>query len=62
MPIKSVLSQREYASLLEVSTGFFHGAIPADDAAQLFGLGLVYNLMGNTRLTTAGRARLKQGI
>ena len=62
MRIKSTLSEGEYASLLEVSTGFLHHAIPADDAAQLMAMGLVYNLLGSIRLTTAGRARLKFGI
>jgi len=62
VPIKSTLSQREYDSLLEVSAGLLHNAIPAADAVQLLALGLVYNLLGSIRLTTAGRAQLKLGI
>jgi hypothetical protein len=61
MPHTFLLSEGEYASLTEVGTGFLHEAIPAEDAARLLRLGLVYNLLGSIRITTAGRRRLRQG-
>jgi len=56
MPEKSVLSQDDYDSLLEVSAGFFHDNIAAGNAAQLLVLGLLYNVLGSSRLTTAPAA------
>jgi hypothetical protein len=58
----SVLSQSEYASLSEVGTGFLHDAIPPEDAARLVGLGFVYKLLGDIRITTAGRLRVENGF
>jgi len=62
MASKSDLSQNEFTSLAEVGKGFFHDMIPAGDAARLQELGLVYNLLGSVRITTAGRDRLRLGF
>ena len=56
------LSASEFASLVEVAKGFGHGPIPAADGARLVALQLTYKLLGEDRLTAAGRARLAQGI
>ena len=61
MPTRSPLSLGEDASLTEVGMGVFHDIIPDADAARLLGLGLVYNMLGIVRITTAGRARLRLG-
>lgn len=53
------LSENEFASLAELGKGVLHGPISPQDAARLLELGLAYRLLGNLRMTRAGRARLK---
>jgi hypothetical protein len=48
----------EFTSLVEVSTGFAHESIPVSHRVRLLELGLIYNLLGSERMTTAGRARV----
>jgi hypothetical protein len=62
VPGEPHLSASEFASLAEVAKGFDHGRIPAADGARLTELRLTYKLLGDDRLTTAGRVRLAQGI
>ena len=61
MPLTSALSPEEFASLAEVGTGFLHETIPADNAARLLALGLIYSLFGSLRITKVGRTRLALG-
>lgn len=56
------LSASEYASLSEVAKGFSHSSIPGADCIRLLELGLIYKLLGEDRLTRAGRTRLAQGL
>jgi hypothetical protein len=56
------LSVSEFASLGEVAKGVAHGTIPAADGVTLLELRLIYKLIGETRITMAGKARLAQGI
>jgi hypothetical protein len=58
---ESRLSTSEFASLVEVGKGFSHGCIPAADGAKLLEMRLIYKLLGENRLTVAGRMRLALG-
>jgi hypothetical protein len=58
----SRLSTSEFASLAEVGKGFSHGCIPVADGVKLLEMRLIYKLLGENRLTMAGRTRLAQGI
>ena len=57
MPAGEVLSASEFASLREITRGFGHGAIPETDALRLIELRFIYMLLGDLRITTAGRVR-----
>ena len=57
MATNDTLSASELVSLLEISKGFFHGSIPEVDAVRLVELRLIYSLLGDLRITTAGRNR-----
>jgi hypothetical protein len=59
--LASPLSTSELASLREVGKGFAHGKIPKNDEKRLLELRLVYMLLGNSRITAAGRRRLLLG-
>ena len=61
MAARIVLSVSEFASLTEMGTGFLHEAIPTADATRLLDLGLIYALLGELRITKAGRERLHLG-
>ena len=50
-----ILSASQFASLQEVSKGIFRGPIPNADAVRLVELRLIYRLLGDFRLTTAGQ-------
>jgi hypothetical protein len=52
------LSDTEFASLQEVAKGPSHGYIPPEHVARLHALGLIYMLLGDPRITTAGRVRV----
>jgi hypothetical protein len=52
------LSPAELASLAEMGTGLLHKAIPASHTARLLELALIYGLLGDLRITKAGRLRL----
>jgi hypothetical protein len=53
-----VISDSELISLREIARGFNKGPIPKADALRLLELKLVYNLLGDLRITTLGRKRL----
>ena len=57
MGVSEPLSVSELASLQEVAKGFDHGSIPVGDATRLLELKLIYKLLGELRLTAAGRLR-----
>jgi len=61
MTTHGTLSGSELASLCEVAKGAHHGPIPEADALRLLDLGLVYRLLGDVRVTTAGRIRASLG-
>jgi hypothetical protein len=52
------ISDAEFASLVEVGTGFLHAEIPAEHAKHLHELGLTFNLLGSVRITKVGRQML----
>ena len=51
------LSHSELASLQEIGRGLRHESIPHVDAIRLLELHLIYKLLGDLRITTAGRVR-----
>jgi len=53
------LSDAEFASLAIVGTGFSHGPISVEHAKHLQDLRLIYSLLGNLRITTAGQLVLR---
>jgi len=55
------LSAAQFVSLQEVGRTFLHDSIPSEDAALLLDRGLIYRLLGNLRITAAGRTRLTLG-
>jgi hypothetical protein len=55
---ESRLSSSELTSLAEVANGFSYGCIPAADGARLLELDLIFKLLGENRVTIAGRKRL----
>jgi hypothetical protein len=55
------LSPAEFRSLEELGKGVLHGAIPPSHGTTLKGHGFAYTLLGQVRITTLGRARLKIG-
>ncbi len=57
----SGLSPDEFASLVEVGSGAFHAPVLLVHETRLLELKLVYNLLGNLRITTAGKARIALG-
>jgi hypothetical protein len=61
MESNTYLSAHEFRSLIEVGKGFAHGAISEADGIALVGCGFAYKLLGQIRITTLGRARLKMG-
>jgi hypothetical protein len=61
MPIASVLSPGEFASLQEVAEGFDQRPIPEADALRLLELDLIYKFLGFLRMTGAGRERIAKG-
>jgi hypothetical protein len=61
MSANNTLSALEFASLQEVGSGVAHGTIPESDGLRLMHLRLVYKLLGNLRITTAGRLRIAHG-
>ena len=52
------LSKAEFTSLQEVAKGIGRASIPLDHRVHLIKDGLIYNLLGSLRMTTAGRHRL----
>jgi hypothetical protein len=58
MATDDTLSASEFASLQEIAKGLLHGSIPEADAARLVELRFIYRLLGDFRMTTAGRARI----
>jgi hypothetical protein len=52
------LSRGEVLSLQEVGKGVHQGCVSSQHAARLIELKLVYRLLGELRITAAGRARL----
>jgi hypothetical protein len=61
MDIQSPLTPTELASLRQVSRGIFQDAISATDTERLLHLKLIYILLGDLRITAAGKARLLFG-
>jgi len=59
--LAAVLSHEEFASLQEVGKGFMQRAIPHAHRDRLITLGYIVDLVGNLRLTDAGRVRLGAG-
>jgi hypothetical protein len=57
MTTHDTLSASELGSLREVAKGVRHGPIPEADALRLLELRLIYRLLGDLRMTTAGRLR-----
>jgi hypothetical protein len=57
MATDDTLSASELTSLQEIAKGLLHGSIPEADAARLVELRLIYRLLGDLRMTTAGRVR-----
>ena len=57
----AALSPGEFASLVEVGGGAFHAPILLAHEIRLLELKLVYNLLGNLRITAAGRTRIALG-
>ena len=57
MAIDNTLSASELASLQEIAKGLSHGSIPEADAVRLVELRLIYRLLGDLRMTSAGRIR-----
>jgi hypothetical protein len=55
MAAVNTLSASELSSLHEIAKGLLHGAIPEADAVRLVELRLIYRLLGDLRMTTAGR-------
>jgi hypothetical protein len=55
------LSSSELAALTEVAKGVCHAAIPRADSEKLMDLRLIYNLLGEARITRAGQERLASG-
>jgi hypothetical protein len=62
MPIASVLSPEEFASLREVAKGQHQDAIPPEHEARLCALNLTHRIFGRPSITDAGRSRLASGI
>jgi hypothetical protein len=60
MSMQSSLTPSELISLKEVSRGPFQAAIPQADGSRLLQLKLVYKMLGELRITMAGRDRLRQ--
>ena len=60
MMTKTALTEPERASLVEVGKGCGHGAILPAHSAKLLALGLIYRLLGEDRITKAGRAAIQQ--
>jgi hypothetical protein len=61
MDIQSPLTPTEVGSLRQVSRGVFQEAICGSDTERLLRLKLIYFLLGDLRITAAGRARLLSG-
>jgi|SRR5579859_1274323 len=59
MTTGDILTHSELASLQEIGRGLRHGSIPEADALRLVELRLIYRLLGDLRMTTAGRIRNK---
>ena len=57
MTTDDTLSASELASLQEIAKGIYHYSIPEVDAARLVELCFIYRLLGDLRITTAGRIR-----
>jgi hypothetical protein len=57
MATDDALSASELTSLQEIGKGLGHGSIPETDALRLLELRLIYRLLGDLRVTTAGRVR-----
>jgi hypothetical protein len=58
MSASSYLSVAEFASLQAVSRSYNQGAIPVAHSQWLIDLALIFKLLRDLRLTTAGRVRL----
>ena len=61
MDIQSPLTISELASLRQVARGVFQDRICAADTERLTRLKLIYILLGDLRITAAGRAKLRRG-
>jgi hypothetical protein len=61
MSASHYLSVIEFGSLEEVGSGITHAGIPMNHGRRLMDLGLVYSLLGNLRITTAGKTRIARG-
>jgi len=57
MTTGDILTVSELASLQEIGRGLRHGSIPEADALRLLELRLIYKLLRDLRMTTAGRVR-----
>jgi hypothetical protein len=57
----TALSPAEIGSLKEIGRGAYHAPVPKPHAENLLDLKLVYQLLGDLRITTAGRLYLQQG-
>jgi hypothetical protein len=53
------LSASEMTSLREVGKGLLHGNIPEEHALRLLHLRLIYKMLGDLHITTAGRTALR---
>jgi len=56
------LSASELASLQEIAKGIYRHSIPEVDAARLIELRFIYRLLGDLRMTTAGRVRASKDV
>jgi hypothetical protein len=56
------ISAAELLSLREIGRSVYHDAVPAAHGQKLVGLGFAFNLLGQLRITKAGRLRMSAGL
>jgi hypothetical protein len=62
MALNIDLSAAEFHSLEELGKGVLHNAIPNAHSVTLIARGFAFKLLGQTRITKAGRARLRSNV
>jgi hypothetical protein len=60
MSIGAELTAAEFGSVQEVAKGINQGVIPGEHSVRLLELRLVYKLLGDLRITAAGRTRIER--